>query len=68
MAMLALKILDRDGSTKAVSRGESAVSLVHTAEYEEGDRIVLYTRADFPHSLAIGKKRVSWVKLNRLLR
>lgn len=41
MAMLALKILDRDGCTKAVSRGEGAVSLVHTAEYEEGDRIVL---------------------------
>lgn len=41
MATLALKILDKEGKTICVSRGEDFVSLVCTAEYREGDRIVL---------------------------
>lgn len=43
MAVLALKVLDKDGKTICVSRGEDFVSLVCTAEYQEGDRIVLET-------------------------
>ena len=43
MAMLALKVLDRNGKTICVGRGEDFVSLVCTAEYQEGDRIVLET-------------------------
>lgn len=41
MAVLALKVLDQSGKTICVSRGENQVSLVCTAEYQEGDRIVL---------------------------
>lgn len=43
MAILALKVLDKNGKTICVSRGEDYVSLVCTAEYQEGDRIVLET-------------------------
>lgn len=43
MAVLALKVLDQNGKTICVSRGEDYVSLVCTAEYQEGDRIVLET-------------------------
>ena len=41
MPVMELKIVDRCGNTKAAERGGDAVSLVYTAEYEEGDRIVL---------------------------
>lgn len=43
MAVLALKVLDQNGKTICVSSGEDNVSLVCTAEYSEGDRIVLET-------------------------
>ena len=43
MAVLALKVLDKNGKTICVSSGEDYVSLVCTAEYQEGDRIVLET-------------------------
>ena len=43
MAVLALKVLDKNGKTICVSSGEDCVSLVCTAEYTEGDRIVLET-------------------------
>ena len=43
MAVLALKVLDKSGKTICVSSGEDYVSLVCTAEYQEGDRIVLET-------------------------
>ena len=43
MAILALKVLDKNGKTVCVSSGEDYVSLVCTAEYQEGDRIVLET-------------------------
>ncbi len=43
MAVLALKVLDKKGKTICVSSGEDYVSLVCTAEYTEGDRIVLET-------------------------
>ncbi len=43
MAVLALKVLDKNGKTICVSRGEDFVSLVCTAQYQEGDRIVLET-------------------------
>lgn len=43
MAELSLKIQNSEGKTLAVSRGENAVSLVHTAEYREGDFIALET-------------------------
>lgn len=40
---MALKVLDKNGKTICVSRGEDFASLVCTAEYQEGDRIVLET-------------------------
>lgn len=43
MAVLALKVLDKNGKTICVSRGESFVDLVCVHTYEEGDRIVLET-------------------------
>ncbi len=43
MAVLALKVFDKNGKTICVSSGEDYVSLVCTAEYQEGDRIVLET-------------------------
>lgn len=43
MAILALKVLDKSGRTICVSSGDGYVSLVCTAEYQEGDRIVLET-------------------------
>lgn len=43
MAVLALKVLGKKGKTICVSSGEDYVSLVCTAEYTEGDRIVLET-------------------------
>lgn len=43
MAVLSLKVLNREGNTLCVSSGEEFVSLVYTAEYQEGDRIVLET-------------------------
>lgn len=43
MAVLALKVLDKNGKTICVSRGDDFVSLVCTAQYQEGDRIVLET-------------------------
>lgn len=41
MAVLTLKVLDKDGNTICVSSGEDSVGLVYTAEYKEGDRIEL---------------------------
>ena len=43
MAILALKVLDKDSNTICVSSGEDFVDLVCTHTYEEGDRIVLET-------------------------
>lgn len=43
MAVLALKVLDKNGNTICVSSGEAQTGLVCTAEYKEGDRIVLET-------------------------
>lgn len=41
MATFSLKVLNKDGNTICVSSGEDQVSLVCTAQYQEGDRIVL---------------------------
>lgn len=41
MALIAIKVMDKDGYTKSVSRGEDFVSLVHTMAYVEGDHIDL---------------------------
>lgn len=41
MATLCLKVLDVNGNTIGVNRGENEVNLVCTREYKEGDRIVL---------------------------
>ena len=38
MAILALKVLDKDSNTICVSSGEDFVDLVCTHTYEEGDR------------------------------
>lgn len=43
MAIFALKVLDKSGKTICVERGEDFASLVCTAEYREGDKIVLET-------------------------
>ncbi|MCM1183423.1 MAG: carbohydrate-binding protein [Roseburia sp.] len=41
MAILTLKVLDKDGNILCESSGDDYVGLVHTAEYQEGDCIVL---------------------------
>lgn len=41
MAVISLKVLNKEGKTLCVSSGEDFVSLVHMAEYEEGDLIVM---------------------------
>lgn len=41
MAILSLKILDKDGNTLAVAKGEDFVDLVYAKPYEEGDVIEL---------------------------
>lgn len=51
MACLALKVLDKDGNTLCVSSGEDSVSLVHTAQYREGDTIVLESSEQDIHVL-----------------
>ena len=43
MAILSLKVLDKNGNTICVGSGQDFVSLVCTAQYSEGDRIVLET-------------------------
>ncbi|WP_310603062.1 DUF7402 domain-containing protein [Anaerosporobacter sp.] len=43
MAVLALKVLDKNGNTICVSNGDDYVSLVCTTEYQEGDQIILET-------------------------
>jgi len=41
MAILTLKILNKNGNTMSVSRGEDEVNLVFSGVYQKGDRIVL---------------------------
>ena len=43
MAILSLKVIDKNGNTICVSSGEDFVDLVCMRAYEEGDRIVLET-------------------------
>lgn len=43
MTVLTLKILNKDGKTIWEDSGEEQVSLVHQAEYQEGDHIILET-------------------------
>ena len=43
MAILALKVLDKDSNTICVSSGENFVDLVCTHTYEEGDRRKIFT-------------------------
>lgn len=43
MAEISLKVQNKEGKTLAVSSGTDFVSLVHTAEYEEGDFIAFET-------------------------
>lgn len=49
MSALELKVLDKNGKTVCVSRGDDFVSLVCTVEYQEGDRIVLDTSENNIH-------------------
>jgi hypothetical protein len=41
MAVLILRIVNKDGKTICEDRNEGAVSIVYTEQYQEGDRIVL---------------------------
>lgn len=41
MAVLSLKVIDKNDKTKYVSSGEDQVVLVNTSQYAEGDRICL---------------------------
>ena len=53
MAVITIKIQNKDGMTLSVARGEDEAALVYTKEYEEGDEII--TRADKncpPHGAA----------------
>lgn len=43
MAVLSLKVLDKEGNTLAAAHGEDFVDLVYAAEYMEGDVIELQT-------------------------
>lgn len=43
MAVLSLKVLDKDGNTLAAAHGDDFVDLVYAAEYMEGDVIELQT-------------------------
>lgn len=43
MAVLALKVIDKNDKTRYVASGENQVILVNTSEYREGDRICLET-------------------------
>ena len=43
MAVLALKVIDKNDNTICVSSGEDFVDLVCMHEYQEGDKIVLET-------------------------
>lgn len=49
MAILCLKVLDVNGNTIGVNRGENEVNLVCTREYREGDRIILESSEKFIH-------------------
>lgn len=40
MAVITIKVQDKDGMTLSVARGEDEASLVYTKEYKEGDTIV----------------------------
>lgn len=41
MAEISVKVLDQNGKTLAVSRNEDEVNLVYSAEYQDGDRIIV---------------------------
>ena len=43
MAEISIKVLDQNGKTLAVSRGENEANLVYSAGYQEGDRIIVDT-------------------------
>ena len=46
MAVITIKIQNKDGMTLSVARGEDEAALVYTKEYEEGEEIIfclLYT-------------------------
>ena len=40
MAVITIKIQNKDGMTLSVARGEDEAALVYTREYEEGDEII----------------------------
>ena len=40
MAVITIKIQNKDGMTLSVARGEDEAALVYTKEYEEGDEII----------------------------
>ncbi|WOO35364.1 carbohydrate-binding protein [Anaerocolumna sp. AGMB13020] len=39
--LLTLKVVDKDGNSKAVTEGEGDITLVHREEYQNGDQIIL---------------------------
>ena len=43
MAEISIKVLDQNGKTLAVSRGENEANLVYSEAYQEGDRIIVDT-------------------------
>lgn len=49
MAVLSLKIFDKDGNTLAVAKGEDFVDLVYAQEYKEGDVIELQSSENNIH-------------------
>ena len=40
MGLLTIKLYNKNGKTTAVAHGENEVSLVYSAEYQEGDRFL----------------------------
>jgi len=49
MAVFSLKIMDKDGNTLAVAKGEDFVDLVYAQEYKEGDVIELQSSENNIH-------------------
>ena len=51
-----------------INRREDAAIKIDFGREVEIDRIILYTRADFPHEFMIEKRKVSWIELCDLIK
>jgi hypothetical protein len=56
--MYCIKVMNENGCTQALERGEEEISLVYTAEYHEGDQILIETS---------GESDFLWIQLDDAL-